>query len=331
MKKTLIFSIITLLFVAAIPYEADALRQVAGKPDFNLKPGESATFEWGLASDDATKAITVELTAEGDGAEFLSFEKTLNIDPLALQYTTVTVNIPDDYPGDITLTPMLLATEFGKQGGTTVINIQMLKIITLNIAPNDDPDLRVNWEELKTDEESISEPEPIQEQQVIEEKQEKQMMIVQSEEPIMDAEPVMDPEPVEEMTFENKSEGGGCLIATATYGTELAPQVQMLRELRDKTILNTDSGNAFMSSFNTLYYSFSPAIADLERENPAFRELVKITITPMISTLSLLSMVDIDSEEEMLGYGIGIIMLNGLMYVGTPIVSVIVIRKKIVS
>src|SRR3990172_10377659 len=35
---------------------------------------------------------------------------------------------------------------------------------------------------------------------------------------------------------------GGCLIATATFGTELAPQVQQLRELRDNYLMKTESG-----------------------------------------------------------------------------------------
>ena len=39
---------------------------------------------------------------------------------------------------------------------------------------------------------------------------------------------------------QSTEEGGGCLIATATYGTELAPQVQQLRELRDNQLLNTE-------------------------------------------------------------------------------------------
>ena len=60
---------------------------------------------------------------------------------------------------------------------------------------------------------------------------------------------------------------GGCLIATATYGSELAPQVQLLREIRDNTVLQTQSGTSFMTAFNQFYYSFSPAIADYEREN----------------------------------------------------------------
>ena len=111
---------------------------------------------------------------------------------------------------------------------------------------------------------------------------------------------------------------GGCLIATATYGTELAPQVQMLREIRDNSVLGTQSGAAFMSTFNSFYYSFSPAVADLERQNPMFREIVRVAITPMISTLAILNYVDIDSEYEMLGYGIGVIMLNAGMYLILP-------------
>ena len=51
---------------------------------------------------------------------------------------------------------------------------------------------------------------------------------------------------------------GGCLIATATYGSELAPQVQLLREIRDNTVLQTQSGTLFMTAFNQFYYSFSP-------------------------------------------------------------------------
>jgi len=116
----------------------------------------------------------------------------------------------------------------------------------------------------------------------------------------------------------SNDEGGGCLIATATYGSELSPQVQQLRELRDKTLLKTESGKAFMTSFNEFYYSFSPGIADFERENLIFKESMKVALTPMITSLSILNYVDIDSEEEMLGYGISLILLNVGMYVGLP-------------
>jgi hypothetical protein len=123
-------------------------------------------------------------------------------------------------------------------------------------------------------------------------------------------------------------EGGGCLIATATYGSEMSPQVQQLRELRDNQLLNTESGSAFMSTFNNVYYSFSPVIADMERESPLFKEAIKIAITPMISSLSLME--SANSESEVLGLGLSVIALNLGMYLGVPtfgIIKVIQLRK----
>ena len=120
--------------------------------------------------------------------------------------------------------------------------------------------------------------------------------------------------------------GGGCLIATAAFGSEMAPQVQFLRELRDNTVLQTESGTSFMAGFNQFYYSFSPAIADYERENPVFKEAVKLTLTPLLTSLTLLQYTDIDSESEMLGYGIGIILLNIGMYFVAPAILIMKIR-----
>ena len=125
-----------------------------------------------------------------------------------------------------------------------------------------------------------------------------------------------------------KEKNGGCLIATAAFGSEMAPQVQFLREIRDNTVLQTESGSAFMAGFNQFYYSFSPAIADYERENPVFKEAVKITLTPLLTSLTLLQYADIDSESEMLGYGIGIILLNIGMYFVAPAVLIMKVRKE---
>lgn len=120
----------------------------------------------------------------------------------------------------------------------------------------------------------------------------------------------------------------GCLIATATYGTELAPQVQLLREIRDSVLFSTNSGTAFMAGFNDFYYTFSPTVADWERQNPSFREIVKITIMPMLSTLSILSYADVDSDQKMLGYGIGIILLNVGMYFVVPMFLILKYKQK---
>jgi len=121
------------------------------------------------------------------------------------------------------------------------------------------------------------------------------------------------------------SEGGGCLVATATYGSEFAPEVQKLREIRDNSLLQTESGRNFMGTFNEFYYTFSPVMADYERENPVFREMVKLSLTPMLSSLSLMEYAD--SENSVLFIGVSLIVLNGLMYFGIPAVVIVGVRK----
>jgi len=156
------------------------------------------------------------------------------------------------------------------------------------------------------------------------------------------SEPEMDPEPVAtcgpgtelingecQVIKSEEPSGGGCLIATAAYGSELAPQVQFLREVRDNKLLHTESGTSFMGTFNDFYYSFSPTIADYERENPVFKEIVKLAITPMISSLSILNYVDMDSEAKVLGYGISLIILNLGMYFVAPAIVIVGIKKSL--
>ena len=139
--------------------------------------------------------------------------------------------------------------------------------------------------------------------------------------------PETDTESEPESTSESESPlGGGCLIATAAFGSELAPQVQQLRELRDSTLVQTDAGSSFMNWFNTIYYSFSPYVADYERENPAFRELVRLSITPTISVLSLLNHVDMDTEAEVVAYGTAVILLVLAVYTAPPLVAFYTLR-----
>jgi len=160
-------------------------------------------------------------------------------------------------------------------------------------------------------------------------------------EPAPEPTPTPEPEPEPEPTCgpgthlekglcvpDEKEKGGGCLIATAAFGSELAPQVQMLREIRDNTVLSTLSGTAFMTGFNEFYYSFSPTIADWERANPIFQDAVRITITPLLMSLSILNHIDIDSEEEMLGYGISLIILNLGMYFVAPAIVIVKLKKR---
>jgi hypothetical protein len=121
----------------------------------------------------------------------------------------------------------------------------------------------------------------------------------------------------------------GCLIATAAFGSEMAPQVQMLRETRDNVVMKTQSGAAFMTAFNSVYYTFAPTVADWEQQNPIFKGMVKTAITPLITTLSILNYVDIDSDAKMVSYGIAIILLNLGMYFVAPAFVLVKLSHKV--
>ena len=84
-----------------------------------------------------------------------------------------------------------------------------------------------------------------------------------------------------------------------------------------------------MNTFNEFYYTFSPHIADYERKNPVFKEGVRAFITPMISSLSILNGVDMNSKESVLGYVVSLIILNVGMYFVAPVLIFVGIRKKI--
>ena len=168
---------------------------------------------------------------------------------------------------------------------------------------------------------------PVNVDEIPQEINQQQIEIETKEEEMQDEiiEPVE--ESVEVIVKAEDQNGGGCLIATAAYGTEMAPQVQFLREVRDNQLMKTESGMSFMTGFNSLYYLFSPTIADMQRENPAFRETVKIGLAPLLSSLSIMSYAE--SESEVLGYGIGVILMNIGMYVGIPAMLFYGVKRRI--
>jgi len=134
---------------------------------------------------------------------------------------------------------------------------------------------------------------------------------------------------VQTATQESEEKGGGCLIATAAYGSEMAPQVQLLREIRDNQLMNTESGTSFMNTFNDIYYTFSPTIADMERESPMFKEIVKVGLTPLLSSLAIME--NANSESEVLGLGLSVIALNLGMYIAAPALIGMKVHQQIKS
>ncbi len=296
------FLIFGILLILPLFSNVDAVSQTQTESEFHLNPGESYTYEWGLLSD-KNQAVEIKLRAEGEGAELLSFPKIINAQPNTWNYIDITITIPQDHPNDVLLQPKLYASIEGEKGSAVNINIQFRNLPMIFIG---NPVIEEIVEE-KQQVEQVAETEEVK-PTTIEEKEPGTFQITPSEETAGE-------------------EGGGCLISTATFGSELAPQVQMLREIRDNKLLSSTSGSTFMTGFNTLYYSFSPYIADLERQSPIFQEAVKITITPLIASLTLLNYVDMDSEAEVLGYGISLIILNIGMYFVAPAILITRLRR----
>ena len=110
----------------------------------------------------------------------------------------------------------------------------------------------------------------------------------------------------------------GCLIATAAFGSELAPQVQALRNFRDGIALNTLAGSSFMAVFNGWYYSFSPQVADFERGRPWLKEAVRASVYPLLGILDLSTQVydtlAFNGEAAIVGAGLTASALIGLLY-----------------
>lgn len=113
-----------------------------------------------------------------------------------------------------------------------------------------------------------------------------------------------------------------CIIATTTYGSELAPEVQFLRGFRDELVLSTFAGSQFMQAFNEWYYSFSPEIADVIAQESTAKAAMKRVLYPLIGVLRLSSEVysvfGFNPELGVVMAGLVASLLIGVVYFSLP-------------
>jgi hypothetical protein len=310
MKITWFFVIAALILVPIVLIDSSALQEVAGKIDVAINPGETKTFQWGLVSD-SDVTTTLGLSAEGKGAEFLFLPKSVTLDPHQIIYVKVNATIPNNYPGNVTLIPAMAATEFGQTGGATVINIEVKKYVTLNISPNPNPEFKSQPISAPVQQQTPSTTQNVQ--PTPQQAKQNGLTIISSNQTTT--------------SQVSAKKGGGCLIATAAFGSELSPQVQFLRGIRDNNILTTASGSSFMSAFNSVYYSFSPSVADAERQNPILRESIKTAIYPLLGILQISQISDEKSEFSVIGAGFIVSSLIGATYLWPAGLALKTVRK----
>jgi hypothetical protein len=113
---------------------------------------------------------------------------------------------------------------------------------------------------------------------------------------------------------------GQCFIATATYGSEVAPEVALLRYFRDAQVLRTSAGTSFMKAFNAFYYSFSPQVASFISANGIVRSSMKVALYPLIGILffssKIFQILSFNAELAITISGIIAALGIGAVYIG---------------
>ena len=85
--------------------------------------------------------------------------------------------------------------------------------------------------------------------------------------------PILDPP-----TPSDGGDGGGCFIATAAYGSGMAKEVVVLRDLRDNVLLQTSVGRSFVK----FYYEISSPLAHYIGEHEISRTATRLLLTPVV-------------------------------------------------
>jgi len=75
-----------------------------------------------------------------------------------------------------------------------------------------------------------------------------------------------------------------CFVATAAYGDPSHPDVEVLRRFRDRYLMRSRAGRAFVK----LYYRYSPPLAEFVAKRPVLKALSRAALSPAVALSRLL-------------------------------------------
>ena len=124
-----------------------------------------------------------------------------------------------------------------------------------------------------------------------------------------------------------------CVVASAAYGSELAPEVQFLREFRDGAVMSTFAGSQFMHIFSAFYYSFSPRLAEVAAGSPVLQAITRAFIYPLVASLRLaVTAGQLHPQASQITIVLAGILASGLVGIAyvTPVMVVIeTVRRRV--
>jgi len=125
------------------------------------------------------------------------------------------------------------------------------------------------------------------------------------EPPIEDGDEEVDEQPTGGDGAGDSGASGGCFIATATYGSCMAEEVVILKNLQDNILLENSLGIGFVK----FYYEISPTLADYIRNHEILRTATRLILMPLV-------------------YGIEYLKISVLIFVSTITAITLISRRR---
>jgi len=128
----------------------------------------------------------------------------------------------------------------------------------------------------------------------------------------------------------------GCVIVTAAYGSELAPEVVYMRYVRDRLIGSTPTGRTLVKAFNAFYYTWSPTLAGWIAGSASLRAIFHILLLPLVGIIHITalaftattSMVGNTDAASIIAFLAAAVMTLST-YVGLPVAAAMKLRRAI--